>query len=380
MFQLTPTTWLLLGDKRGDNGQVEAVAAALGWPCDRKRLEMQPRYRTAKPRFRATLDHLDLARSDPLAPPWPELIITSGRRPAMAALWVRRQSANRTRVVHIGKPSGAMHEFDLVVASGENHLPPLPNYLPITLPLMRVSPDAIRAEAERWRSRLAGLPRPLIAILVGGPTGPFRMNARVARALVAEVERIRGLGGCAYVVTSRRTPAAVVKALRKRLPADVPLFAWPAEAPPEGEPGAVENPYRALLGTANGFVVTGDSISMLVEVAALGKPLAIFPLPTGPLGGLDQLRRRWQRRLYSTRRESRGDRARQVLARLIYRLDRLGLLAGTRDFRYFHELLVERHLAVWAGQPLRIGGTLPPDDLQLVRARIRKLLGLEPQN
>ena len=76
MLKLTPTTWLLLGDKRGDNGQVEAVAAALGWPCDRKNLVMKARYQTAKPRFRATLDHLDLDRSDALAAPWPELIIT----------------------------------------------------------------------------------------------------------------------------------------------------------------------------------------------------------------------------------------------------------------------------------------------------------------
>ena len=375
MFQLTPTTWLLLGDKRGDNGQVEAVAAALGWPCERKNLVMKPRYQTAKPRFRATLDHLDLDRSDTLAAPWPELIITSGRRPAMAALWVRAQSANRTRVVHIGKPSGAMHEFDLVVASGENHLPPLPNYLPIALPLMRVSTEAIKGEAERWRSPLAGLPRPLIALFIGGPTGPFRMSTREARALVAEVARIRDLGGTAYVVTSRRTPARVVKTLRARLAREVPFFAWPEDAPPEGAPSAVDNPYRALLGTADGFVVTGDSISMLVEVAALGKPLAIFPLPTGLFGSLDQLRRKWQRKLFSPRGDTRGDRLRQALARAIYRCDRLGLLQGTRDFRYFHELLVERHLAVWAGEPLRIGGTVPPDDLRVVVERIRGLVG-----
>ena len=148
-----------------------------------------------------------------------------------------------------------------------------------------------------------------------------------------------------------------------------------ALAPPEGAPSAVDNPYRALLGTADGFVVTGDSISMLVEVAALGKPLAIFPLPTGLFGSLDQLRRKWQRKLFSPSGDTRGDRLRQALARAIYRCDRLGLLQGTRDFRYFHELLVERHLAVWAGEPLRIGGTVPPDDLRVVVERIRGLVG-----
>lgn len=120
------------------------------------------------------------------------------------ALWVRQQSGNRTRVIHIGKPSGAMHAFDLVVASGENHLPPLPNYLPVTLPLMRVSTGAIQAEAERWRSRLAPLKRPLIAVFVGGPTGPFVMSAKVTRALVAETRRIRDLGGTPYDLTHQQ--------------------------------------------------------------------------------------------------------------------------------------------------------------------------------
>jgi hypothetical protein len=30
-----PRTWLLLADKRGDNAQAEALASALGWPCER---------------------------------------------------------------------------------------------------------------------------------------------------------------------------------------------------------------------------------------------------------------------------------------------------------------------------------------------------------
>ena len=72
----------MLGDKRGDNGQVEMVAQALGWPCERRNLVMRPRYAVRKPWVRPSLHHIDLARSDPLEPPWPDLIITIGRRPS----------------------------------------------------------------------------------------------------------------------------------------------------------------------------------------------------------------------------------------------------------------------------------------------------------
>ena len=46
----------------------------------------------------------------------------------------------------------------------------------------------------------------------------------------------------------------------------------------------------------------------LVEVAALGKPLAIFPLPTGLLGGVDQARRVLLRKLFDQRCETHTDR------------------------------------------------------------------------
>ncbi|MGH6886369.1 MAG: ELM1/GtrOC1 family putative glycosyltransferase, partial [Geminicoccales bacterium] len=85
--QAQPRVWLLLGDKRGDNAQVHAIEQALGWRCERKHLEIQEPWTVAKPRVEASLYHVDLARSDPLEPPWPDLVITIGRRPSMVALW-----------------------------------------------------------------------------------------------------------------------------------------------------------------------------------------------------------------------------------------------------------------------------------------------------
>ena len=200
--------WLLLGDKPGDNAQVEAVALALGWPCERRTLHWRPPYALEKPRFRATLDHVDRARSASLEPPWPDLVLTIGRRPSMVALWIEAQSAGRTRIVLFGKPSGMMDRFDLVVAGAEVQLPPRPNVVPIRLPLMRAKASDIEAASAKWRTRLAALPRPLVAILVGGPTVPFAFDLRVADRLQTLAHEIAGAGGTPYVTTSRRTPRA----------------------------------------------------------------------------------------------------------------------------------------------------------------------------
>jgi uncharacterized protein len=355
--------WLLLGDKLGDNAQVEAVIQALGWRCERKTLHWRAPYGTDKPRFRITLDHVDQGRSTLLEPPWPDLVLTVGRRPSMVALWIKEKLAGRTRIVLFGKPSGLITRFDLVIAGAEVQLPPLPNVLPIRLPLMRPRASDIEAAAEQWRPRLVVLPRPLIAILVGGPTVPFAFDARVSGQLCRLAAGIAAAGGTPYVTTSRRTPHAVVDALRSELPLGAQLFEWT----PEG----ADNPYHALLGLADGFIVTGDSVSMLAEVVRARKPLAILPLPHGRLGAIDQARRSLLRRLY---RPGSG----RILQFAMVAACRAHLLDATRDFRAFHQMLFERGLAVRAGEPLVPPRGALPDDLPLVVARINALMDAAP--
>ncbi len=363
-----PRVWLVVGDKRGDNGQVEAVAAALPWPCERRYVHMLPRYQRGKPRFSASLRHLDRRRSDPLEPPWPELILTVGRRPSMAALWIKRQSGGRSKVVLVGKPTGRPLDFDLIVCSAEKLIPPLSNCMPIGLPMMRIDERAVAVEAEAWRGRWSGLPRPIIAFLVGGATSPYTVNRRVAGDLLALARWVRDeLGGTPYFTTSRRTPESLVAGLRAGLPPRAALHEWSASGG--------DNPYRALLGLAEGFIVTGDSISMMLEVASLRKPLAIYELPYAALGRLDQLRRSLARRLFDPRRATAADRLRHGLARLAFRLDVFMLLSATRDFRAFHQLLVERGLARWAGEPFQRPTGPLPDAVPEVAARIGALLG-----
>ena len=359
-----PKIWLVLGDKKGDNGQVETVAQALGWACERRYLHMREPYVLGKPRVKASLHHIDRSRSDPLEPPWPDLVITIGRRPSMAALWIREQSGGHTKIVLMGKPSCALERFDLIVASSEASLPPLANVMPVALPLMQVDEQAVAAAGAAWDSRLDNLPRPLIGVMIGGPTSPFVFNASVVDGLIGIVNEItEGTGGTAYITTSRRTTPALVTALKAKLPHQAKLFEW--------APDAADNPYLGLLALADGFVVTGDSVSMMVEIVRLKKPLAIFPLPSGSFGTIDQARRTMARWLFSPRGRGVASRLRRALARTLYRFR---LLTQTRDFRAFHRMLIDRGLAVRAG-----GGFPPPegqlpDDVGPVVARIRALM------
>jgi mitochondrial fission protein ELM1 len=347
--------WLLLGDKPGDNAQALAIAEALGRPYAMKTLLPKPEWVLGKPRFRPTLDHLDLASSDPLEPPWPDLVITIGRRPSAAALWLKERSP-ATRLVVVGRPKRWPDRFDLIVAPTQFRVDRGPNVVPLDLPLVGADPAAIAAASDAWRNRLTPLRRPLTAVLVGGETKPFRFGAAEARDLAAKLRTVRD-GGTLYATTSRRTKPEVVDALAAALPGD-PLHRW--------APGAADNPYLALLGLADRFVVTGDSISMMVEVVRLGRPLAIFELPQARDVGTT-LRRAVVKALDP--REGNGP-----LALLGSGLARAGLSSYGRDLEALHRWLYARGLAVPLGRPFPAPGAGIDPELAEIRRRITALL------
>ncbi len=354
--------WLIIGDKPGDNAQVELVARALDWPVEVRRLRFLARYQTGKPRFRASVAHLDPAASDPLLPPWPDLVLTIGRRPSMAALWVKKQSGDATRLVIIGRPRRFLDRFDLVLAPPQYRVPDRPNVLRLALPLLAADADAVRRASDAWRERFAPLPRPVTAVLVGGPTGRFIFDERVTADLVAAVLASTGGAGTLFVTTSRRTPAAVARALELVLPSSATLYHWRA--------ADSANPYHALLGLADSFVVTGDSASMMVEVARLGRPLLIYPLPERP-SPVTALRRQLASRLQPPPVARPPSQLLGTIGSWLY--DR-GIVFYSRDFDDLYRALTERGLASLLRGPSSAAPTIVPDELPEVAARIRALI------
>jgi mitochondrial fission protein ELM1 len=260
--------------------------------------------------------------------------------------------------VIVGRPKRWPDRFALIVAPTQYRVGGAANVMALDLPLVGVDPVRSAAAEAEWRPRLALLPRPLTAVFVGGETKPFRLDAPTARDLIERADAIRD-GGTLYVTTSRRTGPAVVDALAKRLLATDRLYRWTPDSGPE-------NPYLGLLALADRFVVTGDSISMMVEVARLGRPLAIARLPYQPDIGT-ALRRRLVKML-----DPRGSPG--PLARLGGALTRLGVMGYGRDLEALHRWLFQSGLAVPLGQAF-----LPPGpgiglELAEVRRRVEALL------
>ncbi len=278
----SPSTWLLTGHRAGDNNQVLALAEQLGWPFEVKRLvHRRSKLLTrliSRQLFGITLAGIERRRCSELAPPWPDLVISAGRDSEPVARWIRRQSGDTTRLVHIGRPWAPLSAFDLVITTPQYFLPPRPNVLTNALPLHRITPARLAEAGAHWRSRLAHLPRPRTAVLVGGDSGSFVLTRERARRLGRLVQaRVVRSGGSVLVSSSARTPPAAFEALCVELSVPRHLYRW--------RPGDTDNPYLAYLALADELVVTGESASMLTEASVTRKPLWVFDIGPGAGGG-----------------------------------------------------------------------------------------------
>jgi len=355
----SPIVWCLLAGRAGDDAQILTLAKALGWTFVCKRLRFNRRRLCPNLLLGASVASLDRSLSDPLAPPWPDVVIASARHSAPVALWIKKRSGGRTRLVHLQYAEAPLEKFDLVVTMPHFCLPKRANVLEVPAPLNR--PDAARmADAtRRWRDRIEALPSPRTAVLVGGSNSAFGLDELVAQRLGrAASEHALAHGGSLLVTTSPRTPAAAADALERAIDAPALFYRWRRDDP--------ENPYPAYLALADDFVVTADSSSLIAEACALAKPVQLFEAPpfSSPMPTLRSIGRSIGA---IADRSPAGRRAfRWAVA--------MGILNSPRNFAAFHQALRERGLLRRLGEDASSRRPAPLEHIEEAAARIRALV------
>jgi mitochondrial fission protein ELM1 len=356
-----PRVWILASRHSGDNTQLLALAGALGWPCDVKRLSYRKYEEVLRLTGLPTLAGVDLAKSSAIEAPWPDLVISAGRSTEAVGFWIRRHGNPNVRLVFVGTPWADPASFDLVITTPQYGLPKAPNILHNALPLHGVTPEKLASEAARWEDRLSHLPKARIALLVGGSSGPYLFGPESAQRLGREASRIAAeKGGALLVTTSARTPVRAADALQESITVPSFFYRW--------EKGAADNPFHAFLGMAESNIVTGDSISMLSEASATGKPVFLFDIEEGA-----QAMRAEEGRGPTAMIHWRGRSLDTTAFRLLMRH---APTRWSRDLRIVHRHLVEHGLASWLGEEPGMSSSRPGSELASTAARVRQLFGL----
>jgi len=254
--------------KSGMESQCLGLAEALGLEPTVFRIALREPWRSLSPHLRIALANAFVG--EPFSPPWPELLIATGRQSVPASLYIRRRSP-RTKRVQIQNPAIHPRSFDLVIAPVHDDLWGA-NVIQTIGALHRATPERLSASAETLASRIGELPRPRIAVLIGGANGVYSFGAEDARALATEIAtQVSHLGGSILVTPSRRTGEENIAVLRGALDR-MPGYFWD---------GTGDNPYFGILGSADVILVTSDSVNMVSEACASGRPVYIYGLPGG---------------------------------------------------------------------------------------------------
>src|SRR5512135_219688 len=265
------TCWVLTVGVPGMDNQSLGLAQALGLEVVQKRIHPVAPWKHLPPQlWLAPLRFLGPG-SDAIEPPWPDVVIGTGRLTVAVALAIKRASGGRTFNIRIQDPHTAYGEFDVIVTPQHDRCN-RPNVIPTLGGLHTITPTRIHEAGARFAEKFAHLPRPRVAVLVGGTNKCYRLTPEIGRALGEQLAALSAATGAGILLTpSRRTGAEVEAALRDAL-AHTPAYIWD---------GTGENPYLAYLALADYIVVTADSVNMVSEACTTGKPVFVVELEGG---------------------------------------------------------------------------------------------------
>jgi mitochondrial fission protein ELM1 len=247
------------------------LARAMGLTPERRLI--QPRAFFAMLAPRGPIDPKDAPGrvNSPLAPPFPDIAFAAGRRTIPYLRRLKRASAGKTFTVFLGDPRIGPHIADAIWAPVHDRIRG-PNVIVTPTAPHILSPQALDAARAHPDPRIATLPAPRVALLVGGPSRHHAFDALEQNRLIEAARAVLASGASLMATASRRTPPALVVRLRA-LAAQTPrAFVWAGEG---------DNPYVSLLALADEVIVTADSTNMVGEAVATAAPVHIFKLAGG---------------------------------------------------------------------------------------------------
>ncbi|NBX67088.1 MAG: hypothetical protein EBQ96_08845 [Proteobacteria bacterium] len=264
------TCWVIVEEGlAGTESQCVGVCAALGLTPVIKRFNLRQPWKAISLYVYAGI--INGYEGDSLNEPWPDIIITGGRKGAAVALWVKKASKGKVFVACLQDPRVRHNEFDLI-AVPEHDPARGPNVVVTTAAPNKINTSGLEKARTRWESTFNSLPHPRVAVLVGGNSRAYRMNGKIAGMLGDNLKKIARERKAGLMVTTSRRTGAYNTAILEAWLEGTGAYIWS---------GMGDNPYEGFLALADAVIVSADSVSMISEAATAGKPVYRVDLEGG---------------------------------------------------------------------------------------------------
>ena len=261
--------WVLADHRAGTVNQALGVAEALSWPFEIKKI-CYTRFSFLPNMLRhGPFLGIDPISKENLKAPWPDVVLSAGRRLAPVAVWIKKKS-QKTKIIQFVNPGPSlMNAFDLVVLPQHDRTFFQKDHIISVLATPhRVTKKQLDQAGKKWKDVFSSLPSPRIALIVGGGSKNKTFTSLMASQLGKEINTFaKKKKASLLLTTSPRTGKNQEQALLKEITSPFYAYQWG---------GAEENPIFGFWALADEFVVTGDSISMCAETCSTGKPVYIY--------------------------------------------------------------------------------------------------------
>jgi uncharacterized protein len=255
--------WILTDGSLGMEKQCIGLAESLGLNFIIQRIEVFPFWSYITPKL-WVLPFAALKKK--LSPPWPDIIITCGRDAIAVTLEIKKRNPNPCYVIKIQDPRVMRDKFDLIITPQHDCLKG-PNFIVTEGSLHYITPNVLEEAKEEFKEKFSTFSRPCLGILLGGTNKCYDLNEQAIDNFVEALKAFHETYQGSFLITpSRRTDKKIVESMKEKMQG-LPFYMWDYQG---------QNPYLGILASADIIIPTCDSVNMVVESCATGKPVYVY--------------------------------------------------------------------------------------------------------
>ena len=253
---------LLTEGMHGMISQVEGMAKALNAEYSHKIVRLSFPWNLIPPKFTPVSqivlkDKIYITENE-----IPDIIISCGRKSVIPSILLKRKNPN-TFTIHIQNPKVNSKNFDLVITPRHDSGYYGSNVYQSEGAIHYITHEEIQAAKNYLSSKIKS--NKIVSIILGGPNKYYSFSKEQLIEIFQSIRSGFGLHGYeTIIVPSMRTPKTIIELAKKEM----------------GKFGHVvdtvdKQAYLSAYALAKYVVVTCDSISMISEAAASGKPIYV---------------------------------------------------------------------------------------------------------
>ena len=202
--------------------------------------------------------------------PYPDYIVSCGRRMAGISIGLRRMSRGKSKTIHIQDPSVSPKNFDVLVIPSHDKIAELENkYSNLVISTGSLTPlvkKQIMSNSLTMIDRFGPLNEKQIVVLLGGNNTRYKVTIGAVEKMAKDFYKYANAKNARLIIIpSRRTPRKA-KILFERLNEGKKHFFWDEKT---------NNPYPEVFSIADEIIVTSDSVNMVTEACISGLPVSV---------------------------------------------------------------------------------------------------------